>query len=72
MGELDELAPYLVEEGLAEIKDDAYHINLENLEIEKVLGSGRVTKNLVVTSEGFSASAREKIEAAGGSCIDAE
>jgi large subunit ribosomal protein L15 len=72
VGELDELAPYLVEEGLAEIKDDAYHINLENLEIEKVLGSGRVTKNLVVTSEGFSASAREKIEAAGGSCIDAE
>jgi len=72
VGELDELAPYLVEEGLAEIKDGAYHINLENLEIEKVLGSGRVTKNLVVTSEGFSASAREKIEAAGGSCIDAE
>lgn len=72
VGELDELAPYLVEEGLAEIKDDAYHINLEDLGIEKVLGSGRVMKNLVVTSEGFSASAREKIEAAGGSCIDAE
>ena len=31
VGELDELAPYLVEEGLAEIKDGAYHINLENL-----------------------------------------
>ena len=72
VGELDELAPYLVEEGLAEVKDGAYHINLENLGIEKVLGSGRVTKNLVVTSEEFSASAREKIENAGGSCIDAE
>jgi len=72
VGELDELASYLVEEGLAEIKDGAYHINLENLGIEKVLGSGRVTKNLVVTSEDFSASAREKIAAAGGSCIDAE
>jgi large subunit ribosomal protein L15 len=67
VGELDELAPYLVEEGLAEIKDGAYHINLENIGIEKVLGSGRVTKNLVVTSKEFSASAREKIEAAGGS-----
>lgn len=72
VGELDELAPYLVEEGLAEVRDGAYHINLENLGIEKVLGSGRVTKNLVVTSEEFSASAREKIENAGGSCIDAE
>ncbi|AKB17573.1 MULTISPECIES: uL15m family ribosomal protein [unclassified Methanosarcina] len=72
VGELDELAPYLVEEGFAEVKDGAYHINLENLGIEKVLGSGRVMKNLVVTSEEFSASAREKIENAGGSCIDAE
>ena len=72
VGELDELAPYLVEEGLAEVKDEAYHINLENIGIEKVLGSGRVTKNLVVTSEEFSVSAREKIENAGGSCIDAE
>lgn len=72
VGELDELALYLVEEGLAEIKDGAYHINLENLGIEKVLGSGRVTKNLVVTSDEFSVSAREKIESAGGSCINAE
>jgi large subunit ribosomal protein L15 len=72
VGELDELALYLVDEGLAEIKDGAYHINLENLGIEKVLGSGRVTKNLVVTSDEFSVSAREKIESAGGSCINAE
>ncbi|HWQ44641.1 MAG TPA: uL15 family ribosomal protein [Methanosarcina barkeri] len=72
VGELDELAPYLVEEGLAEVRDGVYHVNLENIGIEKVLGSGRVTKNLVVTSEEFSVSAREKIEAAGGSCIDAE
>jgi large subunit ribosomal protein L15 len=72
VGELDELAPYLVEEGLAEVKDGTYHINLENLGIEKVLGSGRVTRNLIVTSENFSESAREKIENAGGSCIDAE
>jgi large subunit ribosomal protein L15 len=72
VGELDELAPYLVEEGLAEVKDGAYHINLENLGIEKVLGSGRVTRNLIITSENFSESAREKIKNAGGSCIDAE
>jgi large subunit ribosomal protein L15 len=72
VGELDELAPYLVEEGLAEVRDGVYHIKLGDLGIEKVLGSGRVTRNLEVTSKGFSASAREKIENAGGSCIDAK
>lgn len=33
----------------------------------KVLGTGDLTKKLAVTAHGFSASAREKIEAAGGS-----
>jgi large subunit ribosomal protein L15 len=33
----------------------------------KVLGTGELTKKLAVTAHGFSASAREKIEAAGGS-----
>lgn len=72
VGELDELASYLVEEGLAEIKDGTCHINLETLGIEKVLGSGHVTRSLAVTSDEFSATAREKIENAGGSCIDAK
>jgi large subunit ribosomal protein L15 len=34
----------------------------------KVLGQGELTKKLAVTAHGFSASAREKIEGAGGSC----
>ncbi|MDD2438966.1 MAG: uL15 family ribosomal protein [Methanosarcinaceae archaeon] len=72
VGELDELAPYLVEEELAQFKDGTYHLDLRNLGIEKVLGSGRVTKNLTVTSDEFSASARAKIEAAGGKCLEAE
>jgi large subunit ribosomal protein L15 len=33
----------------------------------KILGSGELTKKLAVTAHGFSKSAREKIEAAGGS-----
>ncbi len=32
----------------------------------KILGSGELTKKLIVTAHGFSATAREKIEAAGG------
>ncbi len=34
----------------------------------KVLGNGEITKALTVKAHGFSASAKEKIEAAGGSC----
>ena len=34
----------------------------------KILGQGEVSKKLAVTAHGFSRSAREKIEAAGGSC----
>ena len=34
----------------------------------KVLGGGEITKALQVRAHGFSATAREKIEAAGGSC----
>jgi large subunit ribosomal protein L15 len=38
----------------------------------KILGQGEITKKLTVTAHGFSASAREKIEAAGGTCTIAE
>src|SRR5438045_5754442 len=34
----------------------------------KVLGQGEITKKLTVQAHGFSATAREKIEAAGGTC----
>jgi large subunit ribosomal protein L15 len=34
----------------------------------KVLGRGEISKKLTVHAHGFSASAREKIEAAGGTC----
>lgn len=34
----------------------------------KILGTGALTKKLVVTAHAFSKSARSKIEAAGGAC----
>ena len=34
----------------------------------KILGNGKLTKKLTVKANAFSASAKEKIEAAGGSC----
>ena len=38
----------------------------------KVLGQGELSKKLAITAHAFSRSAREKIEAAGGSCTIAE
>ncbi len=70
VGELDELASQLVDDGFAELSDDVYNINLPNLDIEKVLGSGKVSKKLAVTAQEFSATARSKIEEAGGSCVE--
>jgi large subunit ribosomal protein L15 len=35
----------------------------------KVLGRGEISKKLTVSAHAFSASAREKIEAAGGTCV---
>src|SRR5438876_4595772 len=38
----------------------------------KVLGQGDISKKLTVHAHGFSATAREKIEAAGGTCVVVE
>ncbi|MGP8319544.1 MAG: uL15m family ribosomal protein [Methanosarcinaceae archaeon] len=72
VGELDELADQLVDEGFAQLEDGVYSMNLKKLDIEKVLGTGQVIKSLAITANGFSASARNKIEAAGGTCIEIE
>lgn len=37
----------------------------------KVLGGGEITAALTVVADSFSASAKQKIEAAGGKCVDA-
>ncbi|QLC49296.1 50S ribosomal protein L15 [Methanolobus zinderi] len=72
VGELDELADQLVEDGFAELDGEVYSIDLNGLGIEKVLGAGRVSKKLTVTACEFSATARSKIENAGGSCTEPE
>ncbi len=72
VGELDELSDQLVEDGFAELQDDTYVIDLAVLDIDKVLGSGKVSKKLAITAAEFSASAKEKVESAGGTCTEIE
>ena len=64
-GEGDSVTPHtLAARGLATRRDVPV----------KVLGQGDISKKLAVTAHAFSKSAREKIEAAGGSCtlVDAD
>jgi large subunit ribosomal protein L15 len=69
IGEIDEAAEGLVLDGFAEKKGNAYHIDLGNIGIDKVLGSGKVTKSLVITASEFSSVAKQKIEEAKGQAI---
>ena len=44
-------------------------INLTEMGIDKLLGSGRINAAITVTVENWSASAQSKVEAAGGSIV---
>ena len=70
VGEIDEAIEQLVADGAAEKRGDAFHIDLTNIGIEKVLGSGKVTKPLFITAGEFSSSAKQKIEEFKGKAIE--
>ncbi|QSG15377.1 uL15m family ribosomal protein [Halapricum desulfuricans] len=72
--ELDEDAPLLAADGLAEETDSGYRIDAREVvettaetDVVKVLGAGQVRNELEVVADDFSETAREKVEAAGGS-----
>lgn len=67
VGELDEAADRLVERGIATTKGKRYQIDLTKLGIDKVLGSGKVTKKMDLTGvRDISEKAREKVTGVGG------
>ncbi len=73
VGELDELAEKLVAKGLAIKSEKGIEIDLTKLGINKLLGSGRVMKPLIIKGvENISETAKEKIAAAGGSIVEPE
>lgn len=67
VGELDEGADRLVERGIATMKGKRYQIDMSKLGIDKILGSGKVTKKMDLTGvKDISERAREKITGNGG------
>lgn len=51
---------------LEKVADESGNVDLGRV---KVLGKGKVTKNLTVSAANFSNTAKEKIEAAGGEVV---
>jgi large subunit ribosomal protein L15 len=66
IGIIDQILPSLLAQGIAKNEGDAIVINTADMGINKVLGSGRVTKKLNISAQAFSESAKIKIEKMGG------
>ncbi|NYT21313.1 MAG: 50S ribosomal protein L15 [Methanomicrobiales archaeon] len=69
IGELDQMATALVADGKATREGDVILINADQIGIDKILGSGKVTLKMNVTAKSFSAQAKSKIEAMGGQAL---
>ena len=72
IGELDQVADSLLFKGQAIKKEEGILVDLESLGVDKLLGSGRVNKPLLVRVRAFSASADKKIRDAKGQIINVE
>ncbi|MFX1560062.1 MAG: uL15 family ribosomal protein [Promethearchaeota archaeon] len=67
IGNIDEAADRLVEQGTAKKTGKSYEIDISKLGIDRILGSGKVTRKLnLVGVKAITPRAREKVTGAGG------
>ncbi len=69
VGALDQIIPSLLAQGIAKQEGDAVTVNVADMGIEKVLGSGQVTKKINILASSFSETAKAKIEKMGGKAL---
>lgn len=69
LDDLDRMVDKLLEKKLAERDGDKIKINLQKIGYDKLLGSGRLTRPLIIESKSFSESAIKKLEEAGGKAV---
>jgi large subunit ribosomal protein L15 len=69
VGIIDQIIPSLLAQGIAKNEGDVIVINTADMGIDKVLGSGKVTKKMNISAQAFSESARTKIEKMGGKTL---
>lgn len=67
IGEIDEAADRLVEKGMATMTGKRYNIDVSKLGIDRILGSGKVTRKLnLIGVQSITVRAREKVTGIGG------
>jgi large subunit ribosomal protein L15 len=69
IGTIDQIVPSLLAQGVAKTEGDAVLINAADIGIEKVLGSGKVSRKLNISAPAFSETAKAKIEKMGGKAL---
>ncbi len=69
IGSIDQIVPLLLLQEVITQEGDTVVIDAGAIGIEKVLGSGKVTRKLKVTANAFSEQAKAKIEAMGGRAL---
>jgi len=67
--QLDQMAEKLLKEKIAEKEDEKIKIDVSKLGFQKVLGSGKLTKPLIIEANVFSKQAVKKIEESGGKAV---
>jgi len=66
IGTIDQIVPSLLAQGVAKQDVEVITINAADIGIEKVLGTGRVSRKLNISAPAFSEQAKAKIEKMGG------
>ncbi len=69
LSEVEQALPALSKEGFAEEKDGKWTVDLTKMGVDKLLGSGRISKPIAVKVAEASASAEKKLKAAGGKLV---
>ncbi|NMJ76875.1 50S ribosomal protein L15 [Nanohaloarchaea archaeon] len=63
--DIDQRIQEFIDQGVAEEKEDGYVFHADEAGYDKILGGGKLTREIEIRAESFSDSAKEKIEEAG-------
>ncbi len=69
LNDLDQLTEELLQQNLVAKDGNAIKVNLKKIGYDKLLGSGKATKPLIVEAKHFSKSAIKKLEESGGKAV---
>lgn len=70
--DIDQRIDEFVDEGVAEETDDGYVFHAEEAGYEKILGGGKLTRDIEIRAENFSSSAERKIEESDSEAVEIE